>query len=191
MELDLRNMQCPKPLMETKKKLKEIKVGQTFTVILNDKTPFDNIIQYLKSAGIEHEGINERVQYFVKVKKNKEVVMSQPPVKRLTSVIVSSECMGCGSEELGKVLMQGFINTLPDLDVLPNKVVFYNSGVKLLGKDSPVLKALNKLADKGVIIKGCGTCIDFYGIKDKLAVGKITNMYNIITIMQDTHVMKP
>ena len=90
------------------------------------------------------------------------------------------------------VLMKSFIFAVTQLDELPEKMVFYNGGAKLTVEDSPVLEDLKSLAEQGVEIMTCGTCLDYYGIKDKLAVGTVTNMYSIVETMQNAgRVIRP
>jgi selenium metabolism protein YedF len=91
--------------------------------------------------------------------------------------------MGNGNEELGKVLIKGFIYALTEVGKLPNTIIFYNGGAKLSVKKSSVIEDLQKLEQLGVEILTCGTCLDYYNIKDDLAVGKITNMYSILEKM--------
>ena len=87
--------------------------------------------------------------------------------------------MGKGSEELGKILMKSFVYTLTEATPYPSTLVFFNSGVYLTCEGSEVLEDLRKLEAEGVEIISCGTCLDYYEIKDKLKVGEISNMYTI------------
>ena len=94
--------------------------------------------------------------------------------------MLSSDCMGAGDDELGATLMKAFVFALTQQDELPATIVAYNGGVKLTVEGSPVLDDLKKLAEAGVEIMSCGTCLNHYGISDKLAVGEVTNMYVIV-----------
>ena len=87
--------------------------------------------------------------------------------------------MGDGSEELGKILIKGFIYTVSEYENLPKTIIFFNSGVKLTTEGSECIDDLKKLQAKGVKIVSCGTCLDYYGLKEKLLVGEVTNMYTI------------
>jgi selenium metabolism protein YedF len=91
--------------------------------------------------------------------------------------------MGTGDDDLGKLLIKGFINTLPDIDLKPRTLVFLNAGIFLAINDSPVLDALKKLEQTGVKILVCGTCLDFFQRKQDLAVGVVSNMYDILDAM--------
>lgn len=93
--------------------------------------------------------------------------------------------MGSGNDELGKVLIKGFIFAVSQLDVLPKKMLFYNGGVMLTTEGSPALEDLKKLEAQGVEILSCGTCLDYYKRKDVLKVGGVTNMYDIVSSMAE------
>ncbi len=88
--------------------------------------------------------------------------------------------MGDGAEELGTILIKAFINTLPEMDLKPKKLIFLNSGIYLAVKDSPVLDTLKKLEQSGIEIISCGTCLDYYKKKEELGVGSVSNMYVIL-----------
>lgn len=95
-------------------------------------------------------------------------------------VVLSANTMGTGDERLGKKLMNAFIFALTSQDVLPDKVICYNTGAFLTTEGSEALEDLKKLEAAGVIVMTCGTCLDFYGLKEKLKVGIISNMYDIV-----------
>ena len=101
-----------------------------------------------------------------------------------TVVAVGSDRMGEGSEELGHILMKSFLFALTQLDDMPDKILFYNGGAKLTVEGSESLEDLKTLEEQGVEIMTCGTCLDYYGIKDKLAIGSVTNMYSIAETLQ-------
>ena len=109
-----------------------------------------------------------------------------------TVVAVSSDKMGSGNDELGKVLMKGFLFAVTQLDELPKTMLFYNGGATLTTEGSDSLEDLKSLEAQGVEIMTCGTCLDYYGLKEKLAVGTVTNMYSIVETMdQATKVIRP
>ena len=92
--------------------------------------------------------------------------------------------MGHGDDQLGKILIKSFIYSLTEQDVLPQYVLFYNGGIKLLLADSESVPDLKKLASLGVQILACGTCVDYYNVKGQLQVGEITNLYHILELMR-------
>jgi selenium metabolism protein YedF len=95
-------------------------------------------------------------------------------------VFIDTDSLGRGSEELGRILMRSFLQTLELSEVHPQTVILINSGVKLACEGSEVLEDLQELAAKGTEILSCGTCLDYFGIKKKLVVGKVSNMYEIL-----------
>lgn len=103
--------------------------------------------------------------------------------KKHTIVVVSSDRMGSGNDELGKVLVKGFIFAVTQLDELPEQMLFYNGGAVLTCEGADTLEDLKSLEAQGVEILTCGTCLDYYGLKEKLQVGSVTNMYAIVEAM--------
>ena len=102
------------------------------------------------------------------------------------TVIISSDTLGAGNEELGKKLMGSFLRKLWALDKKPAKILFYNSGVMLMAKGSPVLEALDGLALAGVDLVACGTCVSFFDLKDKMVVGRVGDMHELASSMVDS-----
>lgn len=99
-------------------------------------------------------------------------------------VAIGTNVMGHGDDQLGKILIKSFIYSLTEQDVLPQYVLFYNGGIKLLLADSESVPDLKKLASLGVQILACGTCVDYYNVKGQLQVGEITNLYHILELMR-------
>ena len=109
-----------------------------------------------------------------------------------TIAVFSSDKMGQGNDELGGVLIKGCIYAITQLEELPKKMIFYNGGAKLTCEGSDSLEDLKNLESQGVEIMTCGTCLDYYGLKEKLAVGTVTNMYSIVESMQQAgKIIKP
>ncbi len=97
-----------------------------------------------------------------------------------TVVVVSAEAMGRGDDALGAKLLANFLRTLATVDPKPDAVVFYNAAVRLLGPESPHLDALRQLDDDGVDLLACTTCLEFFGLSGRLAVGQVSNMREIV-----------
>ena len=107
-------------------------------------------------------------------------------------VAVTSDAMGHGSDELGKNLMKGFLYALSQLDELPKTILFYNGGARLTTEGSLSLEDLKSMEAQGVQIMTCGTCLNYYGLTEKLAVGSVTNMYSIVeTLAKADKIIKP
>ena len=121
-----------------------------------------------------------------------EVWIKEDEKEEKIVVVLSSDKMGEGDDELGKVLIKGFIYAITQLDKLPKSVLLYNGGVKLSTEGSDSIEDLKELEEKGVEILSCGTCLNFYNLQDKLKVGKVTNMYSIVEEMSGaTNIIRP
>lgn len=188
-EVDARGQACPKPVIMTKKELDNIEEGVVVTIVDNEVAK-NNVSKLAKSLGyeykVEDKGENEYVITIVKGEGEVKVEENAPKVQTGDRVVVfSSKTMGKGSEELGEILIKSFIYTLTESTPYPSTMIFYNGGVYLTCEGSPVLEDLKKLEKEGVEIISCGTCLDYYNLKDKLQVGEISNMYTIYDKMRN------
>ena len=104
-------------------------------------------------------------------------------------VVLSANTMGTGEEKLGKALMKAFVFALTKQDVLPETILCYNTGAYLTTEGADTLEDLKLLESEGVTILTCGTCLDFYGLKEKLMVGGVTNMYDIVERMESAQII--
>ena len=211
--VDARGKQCPVPVIETKKALKEMTEGMV-EVLVDNEIAVQNLTKMAKqmklSCSSEKVAVDHYVVHIEVLKRTDEMTQSQSSdnlvqnsvstieqnhletTQETTIVVLSANYMGEGNEELGKVLMKGFIYALTELDKLPKKILLYNSGAKLSIQGSDSLEDLRLLESKGVEILTCGTCLNFYGISDQLAVGSVTNMYAIAeSMMEAIKVIKP
>ena len=119
-------------------------------------------------------------------------VFCAPDARGNLVVAIASDRMGSGNDELGKVLIKSFIFAVTQLDELPKTMLFYNGGATLTTEGSDSLEDLKSLEALGVEIMTCGTCLDYYGLKEKLAVGSVTNMYSIVeTLAGASKIIKP
>ena len=197
---------CPIPVVKTKKALGELNGPGEIEVLVDNETAVKNVTKMARSSGAEAESeqLGDK-QYRVlitvgedaaeKLKSAKSpAVQPQGQTQQEaaagcrtcvgTVVAVGSDRMGEGSEELGHILIKSFIFALTQLDDLPDKILFYNGGAKLTVEESESLEDLRTLEEQGVEIMTCGTCLDYYGIKDKLAIGGVTNMCSIVETLQ-------
>lgn len=176
---------CPQPLILTKKEI-ENSTEKEFLVMVDNETAVQNLEKFAKSSNLlfNFEKKSDK-EFDVFITKTKDYSLSNP--KDFCDVIdnsnvvlsISKNFMGDGSEELGKILIKGFIYTVSEYENLPKTIIFFNSGVKLTTEGSEFIDDLKKLQAKGVKIVSCGTCLDYYGLKEKLLVGEVTNMYTI------------
>ena len=118
-----------------------------------------------------------------KMQKGKEQITAQTGKGNRVVVYLNSDLLGAGDEALGSFLMKAFLKTLLDLERVPDRLILINSGVRLASEGSQTVDTLRTLSEKGVEIVSCGTCLDFYKIREKMAVGSISNMYDIIQSM--------
>lgn len=95
-------------------------------------------------------------------------------------VVLASDTMGEGNEELGGVLIKAFLSNLLEQDQAPDQILLYNTGVRLIEEGAAPVDDFKALAEAGSEILACGTCVDFFDIKERLAVGEISNMKTII-----------
>lgn len=198
-KVDGKGLLCPQPLILTRKALKKSETGESLVIECDNRTAYQNIITYLEDqalspAGTEMNGLF-RIEVINEPTLKDEAVQIAEGVGVKSSayvVVVSSDRMGEGDPQLGTILMKGFLNALNEQPVLPTHLVFYNAGAKMATKDSGVYSSLQLLEESGVQILVCGTCADFYGIKEQLGVGKISNMFTITeTMVKAGHVVRP
>ena len=176
---------CPIPVIKTKKAMQALTGSETIEVLVDNEIAVQNVTKLAKEQGgeVSSEKLGEK-EYKVTIKMqgapaaDAEVVCT-PDQKGDLIVVVSSDRMGTGNDELGKVLIKGFIYAVTQLDTLPKKMLFYNGGAKLTCDGSECLEDLKELKSRGVKIFTCGTCLNYYELSDKLAVGEVTNMYDI------------
>ena len=199
--VDARGMACPLPVVNAKKAAEEMTNGGLLTVLVDNEIAVQNLTKFGASRGFqasaEKKGEKDFAVSFQIPEKNAEAPNSvvQPTAsdepacapdakKQGLVVVLSANTMGNGSEQLGKLLMKSFIFALTKQDQLPETILFYNSGAYLTCEASDSVEDLKSLEAEGVKILTCGTCLDFYGLKEKLAVGSVTNMYEIVEIME-------
>lgn len=182
-EVDARGEACPKPVIMTKKELDNIAKGIVTTIVDNEVAK-DNVSKLANSLGYAYDvdKVSDK-EYHIHITKgevkDEESNVCIPDTFKDLTIAFASNTMGSGSEELGKILMKSFVYTLTEATPFPSTLVFYNSGVYLTCEGSEVLEDLKTLEGEGVEIISCGTCLDYYNIKDKLQVGEISNMYTI------------
>ena len=197
--LDERGHNCPIPLINTIDELKKMSIGDVLIVKVDSDTPVKNITRFAEShnLNISTNKINDN-EYDITITKNTNFEANENDTKCSTCsnndfiVVISSNVMGQGDETLGKNLIKAFIFALSKQTELPNKILFYNKGAYLTTKGSESLEDLNNLKSQGVEIYTCGTCLEYYKIKQDLCVGEITNMYDIVSAMENaSKVIRP
>lgn len=188
-KIDCRGLACPQPVLETKKALDEPGAEEIFVVVDNPSSK-ENVKRFAENQGHQVMISEEKGVFELKIKKGKgkekadSVGGKAENIQGVESsgmvVFIDTDSLGRGSEELGKILMRSFLQTLEQSEVHPQRIILINSGVKLACEGSEVLEDLQEFAARGVEILSCGTCLDYFGIKKKLIVGKVSNMYEIL-----------
>jgi selenium metabolism protein YedF len=183
--VDARGLACPQPVILTKKALTE--VGQEpVTAIVDSPTAEANVSRMAQKAGwqVAVEAQDDGTYLHLSRERTAAESLSLGKAEVLPAtdplvVFISSDRMGRGIDELGDILMRAFLHTLNEVAPLPDTLVFVNTGVRLLVEGSPVLEDLQTLADQGVDVLACGTCLNYLELTDKVAIGTVSNMYDI------------
>lgn len=190
--IDLKGMSCPFPVIETKKLVESRKVPE-LNVLVDNGPPKENVTRYLESQGycvsVEKEQADTAVLHATKTE-GAEAISVQTGKKVV--VLVDGATVGRGDDLLGAVLMKSFLHTLKEIEPRPWRLIFINAGVKLAAEGSDLLSVLSELERLGIEILSCGTCLDFFELKEKLRAGKVTNMYDIVSsLVTATNVIRP
>ena len=185
--VDARGLACPQPVILTRKALQES--GGPVTTIVDSDTSQRNVTRMAEKAGHTVTVETRGDDIYLHIAGEAPATQAMPVGKAVPAscplvLVVSSEFMGRGEhEELGHVLVRAFFHTLGEVEPVPDTIIFFNSGVKLVAEGSPVVEDLQALTDRGIEILACGTCLSYYELMDKLAVGEVSNMYTIAETM--------
>jgi selenium metabolism protein YedF len=178
---------CPIPVIEAKKALRKAAPGEAVRVLVDNDISRQNLEKMAAGLGclssFDLQGDGNILVTITAAGAAAPAALSGGGGG--LAVAIGRNAMGAGDDELGAILIKGFIYSLTELDTPPEILLFFNSGVRLTTEGSPSIGDLKTLEAKGTIIASCGTCLDFYRLKDKLAVGNVTNMYAIASAMAD------
>ncbi|MBS6518009.1 MAG: sulfurtransferase-like selenium metabolism protein YedF [Clostridium sp.] len=195
-QLDMRGKACPMPVIETKKLLEELHRAEAVTVLVDNEIAVQNLTKLAGHEGMDvtsdkhsdkefavlftpTEGGAVQAQTAENSEAPEEELAVENHIARGRVVVIASDKMGEPEEELGKILVKGFIYAVSRQDVLPETILFYNGGAKLTAEGSDSVEDLKYMAEQGVEILTCGTCLKHLGLEDKLQVGAVSNMYEI------------
>ena len=182
--LDVRDKPCPEPVILTKKAISE-KNFDELEIITNSEVSKENITRFLTTSDFKFQITQKKNEYYISVKVTENIDKTVTPQSNQgLKIIFTKDYFGEGDKKLGEILIKTFIHTLNELDNQPETLFFVNRGVYLTVLDSFVLEDLKSLECKGSEILSCGTCLDYYNLKEKLAVGKIGNMYRLIELIE-------
>ena len=186
--VDARKKACPQPVIMTKKEADE--GAEEITVIVDNETAKLNVtklasqLRYSVTAENKEDGIYILLIKGAESKEQSEIV-SKTQNKNI-GYLITSDKLGKGSDDLGRILMKSFLFTLSETKPYPDFLIFLNSGVKLATEGSESIDDLMKLKEGSVEIVSCGTCLDFFEIKSKLRVGSVSNMYDIVDMISNS-----
>ena len=202
--IDCRGMACPLPVVNAKKAAEEAQAGDTLIVLVDNEIAVQNLQRFASHKGYEVSGQKKADKEYAVIMQianaapaapaqevaEEEEISCQPDlIKKGMLVVLSSNTMGSGDPKLGTALMKAFVFALTKQDHLPETILCYNSGAYLTCQGADTLEDLKLLESEGVTILTCGTCLDFYGLKETLAVGGATNMYDIVERMEQARVL--
>ena len=195
--VDARGMACPLPVVKANQALAGMADG-ILEVHVDNAVAVENVKRMAQQKGLTPTVTEAGEKHFVVIMEvNGAVAAEETPITCQPKgndyvVAVDTDVMGRGDENLGRTLMKGFLFALSQLENLPKTILFYNGGAKLTVEGSDSLEDLHGMAQRGVEILTCGTCLNFYGLTEKLAVGGVTNMYTIVEKLTSAgKVMKP
>lgn len=183
MKIDARGKACPQPVLMTKKALENMDEG-ILTVIVDNFASKENVIRFLQTNGYYSEIKEENGTFHIDVtvgyecKINTKTTAIKENDSKNIVLYVTSDAIGNGSDELGKILMDGFIDNIKEMDVMPKTIIFVNAGVYLTTKNEKTINALKNL--ESVEILSCGTCLNHFGLEKDLKTGEITDAYKVM-----------
>ncbi len=196
MKIDCMGLACPLPVIRTKQYLRE-HAGESVEVTVDNEIATQNLSKMAQQMGLNAAVDKHSDSHYTVHITGTPVQVQESQVVSYVScdidyiVVLAGDKMGEGDPVLGQKLMEGFLYSLTEQDVLPKYVVCYNGGVKLTTENTKTITDLSTLKEKGVNILSCGLCLDFYGLKESLKVGEITNMYRILELMRSHRVVRP
>ena len=199
--IDCRGLACPLPVVNAKKAAEAMNPGDVLTVLVDNEIAVQNLTRFAEHKGFGVSADKRGEQEYAVImsisgetveSRDEEVACVMDSRRKGMLVVLSGNVMGTGDAKLGTSLMKAFVFALTKQDQLPDTILCYNSGAYLTCEGADTLEDLKLLESEGVTILTCGTCLDFYGLKEKLAVGGVTNMYDIVERMENAaQIIKP
>jgi selenium metabolism protein YedF len=179
--IDCRGLACPLPVIQSRKAMAE---ANKVTTIVDNTAARDNVSRMAAKEGFAVEVEEKEDGTYLHLSRadlvsEQSVEPRQSGSQGPTVVLIPSETMGRGDDELGGILIRSFLHTLQEVEPSPDTIILVNSGVKLAVDGSHVLEDLEALVGKGVELLACGTCLAHFGLKDRIVAGEVSNMYSI------------
>ncbi|HEY5526900.1 MAG TPA: sulfurtransferase-like selenium metabolism protein YedF [Candidatus Anoxymicrobiaceae bacterium] len=189
-DIDCTGLLCPEPVLRTKKHLES--APGPFTVQVDNETARDNVSRFARTSGCEVSVLESDGKYQLTVTPPGDTRQADlpeveeawcPPVEKKTVLFISTDEVGKGERELGQTLMKMFLYTATESEIPPSTLIFINSGVRLVTENEETAAHVKKLEEAGAEVMVCGTCLDYYGLKEVLKAGRVSNMYDIQSAM--------
>jgi len=188
--VDCRGLACPQPVVNVRKAMETY--GEV-TAIVDNETALENIRRMAQNMGCSISSEKKSDGFYIDLEKSG----ADPAISKMETsqnnhagssnlsrvLVISQEVMGKGDDALGRILMKSFFHTLAETGPVPDTIIFFNSGIKLLIDGSEMIEDIRHLEKNGVTILACGTCLDYFKLKDGLAAGSVSNMYDIKELM--------
>jgi selenium metabolism protein YedF len=185
--VDARGLPCPQPVIQTRKAMQ--RVNQIVTLV-DSETSMTNVTRMAEKEGWQVNLVPQDDEYRIELARGDTLLQAEPMTVGRAEVVsgplvlvVSSDIMGRGEAELGSILVRGFFHTLGEVQPVPQRIILFNTGVRLACTSSPVLDDLRALEDSGIEMLVCGTCLNYFELTEQLAVGQVSNMYDIAETM--------
>ncbi|MFD3155366.1 sulfurtransferase-like selenium metabolism protein YedF [Haloimpatiens sp. FM7330] len=187
--IDCKGLNCPLPVVNTKKHFDSIESGDAVTIVDNEVAK-NNVMKFAQKNGYETKYEEKDGLFYVTIVKGKVLedcnLQFDAKENEKFTIAITNDKFGHGDDKLGIILMKSYLFALSESDIIPTDLIFINGGVKLTVEGTEVIENLQKLQEKGVKIQVCGTCLDFYKIKEKLLIGEVSNMYSIVETMNES-----
>jgi selenium metabolism protein YedF len=185
--VDARGLPCPQPVIQTRKAMQ--RVNQIVTLV-DSETSMTNVTRMAEKEGWQVNLVPQDDEYRIELARGDTLLQAEPMTVGRAEVVsgplvlvISSDIMGRGEAELGSILVRGFFHTLGEVQPVPQRIILFNTGVRLACTSSPVLDDLRALEDSGIEMLVCGTCLNYFELTEQLAVGQVSNMYDIAETM--------
>lgn len=190
--LDCRGQQCPLPVVQVRRQM-QAAPDTPLRVLVNDTAARDNVGRLAASQGYASSVTEESGEFQLDLTPTAKVAeQATAPATGHTVILIASDQMGSGDPKLGQILMKNFIFTLIEGDENPDLMLFINGGARLTTGGSELIEPLQKLEDRGVDIATCGLCLEYFGLKEALAVGRVSNMLETVNVLQSAgRVVRP
>ncbi|WP_346887786.1 sulfurtransferase-like selenium metabolism protein YedF [Clostridium sp. UBA1056] len=193
--IDCKGLNCPIPVVNTKKYFDNLESGVGVTIVDNEVAK-NNVVKFVRGNGFTYEVEEKEGNLFYititkgKAKAEELKLENDTSREEIFTIVIGSDKLGNGDDELGVALMKSYLFALSEAEVVPDNLLFLNAGVKLVVEGALTLDSIKRLKERCVNVQSCGLCLDFYGLKDNLEVGEITNMYAIIEMMNKGRTIK-